>query len=205
MVGSEVQLVEQAVNGDTQALTQLLEQYGPAVRDGLRIDRKWSAALDVDDVLQVTYLEVFLHIQDFRPAGPAAFLGWLRRIADNNLRDAIRGLERQKRPPPAAQLAAPAGGESVVALFEVLGFTTTTPSRDAALGEMKSALEHALGAMPEDYATAIRLYDLEGRPIAEAARCMNRSPGAVHMLRARAHEQLRGLLGPASNFFSQTA
>jgi RNA polymerase sigma factor (sigma-70 family) len=155
--------------------------------------------------MQVTYLEAFLQIQNFEPAGTAAFLGWLRRIAANNLRDAIRGLERLKRPPPSPQFHGTDGSASVVGLFDALGFTTTTPSRVAAVDEMKSALEQALAELPEDYANAIRLYDLEGRPIAEAAQCMRRSPGAFHMLRARAQEQLRALLGPASKYFSQTA
>ena len=51
----------------------------------------------------------------------------------------------------------------------------------------------------------IRLYDLEGRPIAEVAAEMGRSSGAVHMLRARAHDRLRELLGPESAFFTNPA
>jgi len=45
-------------------------------------------------------------------------------------------------------------------------------------------------------------YDVEGRSIQEVGAHLNRSPGAVYMLRARAHEQLAGLLGRASAFLT---
>ena len=207
MVETEAALLQQALTGDTQALSALLAQHGPAVRAGLLIDRKWSGILDADDVMQVTYLEAFLRIQDFHPAGPGAFLAWLRRVADNNLRDAIKGLERLKRPPPARRLTnTPAGGEdSASMLLNLLGVTTTTPSRAAAGAELRTALDDALAALPDDYATVVRLYDLQGCPIAEIAQQMGRSPGAVHMLRSRAHVHLRALLGAPSRFFSAGA
>ena len=59
-------------------------------------------------------------------------------------------------------------------------------------------LNAALNTLPADYRTAVRLYDLEGRPVAEVAGTMGRSAGAVHMLRARAHERLRAFLGTPS-------
>ena len=46
------------------------------------------------------------------------------------------------------------------------------------------------------------LYDIEGRSVQEVGAHLNRSPGAVYMLRARAHEQLAGLLGHASAFLT---
>lgn len=186
--------VEAAIHGDTDAMTELLREHAPSLRAQLSIDPKWQSVLDVDDILQVTYLEAFLRIGSFTDSGPGSLLAWLRRIADNNLRDALKGLGRQKRPPPARQ-ATPSGDESTVELFELLGVTTTSPSRVLATAEMKTALAEALGSLPEDYARVIRLYDLEGRSIAETAETCRRSPGAVHMLRARALARLRELLG----------
>ena len=187
-------MVRAAVSGDPDALATLLRQYAPQLRGQLSIDARWQSVLDADDILQVTFTEAFLRVTSFVPAGPGAFLAWLSRIADNNLRDAIKGLSRQKRPPPTAQVAAQSG-ESVVQLFEMLGVTTTTPSRAVAQVELLAALERAMAALPEDYARAIRAYDLEGRPINETAELLGRGAGAVHMLRARGHGRLRELLG----------
>jgi RNA polymerase sigma-70 factor (ECF subfamily) len=193
-----------AIAGDTDALSALLREHGPRLREQLSIDSKWRSVLDADDVMQVTYMEAFLNIDKLAPGGVGAFFSWLRRIAENNLRDAIRALEAQRRPPPAVSLPAPASGDSVVALYDLLGATTTTPSRDAARREMATALDTALARMPEDYAAVIRAYDLEGQPIATVAARMGRSPAAVYMLRARAHDRLREVLGAETRFFSHS-
>ncbi len=197
--------ISKACAGDTAALSDLLREHGPRVRALLSIDPRWQSVLDVDDVLQVSYMEAFLQIASFVPGGDGAFVAWLRRIAENNLRDAIRALEAQKRPPPAVQMRPPSADESAVALLEQLGVTQTTPSRAVAAGEVRSVLDDALARMPQDYARVIRTYDLEGRAIGDVAAQLGRSPGAVHMLRARAHDQLRSLLGPGTNFFSRPA
>lgn len=204
MSESEQTLVTRAIRGDADALTALLRDASVRLRNELDISPQWRSMIDPDDVLQVTFMEAFLQIGRFTSAGDGAFYGWLRRIADNNLRDAIKGLEAQKRPQPGRRvgIGGPAD-DSVVALYEMLGITTTTPSRAAAAGELKNALDTALSTLPADYAAVIRHYDLEGQPIARTAELMNRTPGAVHMLRARAHGALRDLLGSGSQFFSQ--
>lgn len=186
--------VQAAIQGDTTVMTELLREYAPTLRAQLSIDPKWQSTLDPDDVLQVTFMEAFLRIGSFTDTGPGSLLAWLRRIADNNLRDALKGLQRLKRPPPMRQAATP-GDESAVELFELLGVTSSSPSRHLASAEMKTALVGALEALPPDYAQVIRLYDLECRSIAETSAICERSPGAVHMLRARALARLRELLG----------
>jgi RNA polymerase sigma-70 factor (ECF subfamily) len=186
--------VRKAVGGDTDALTDLLRAFAPAVERFLRIDRPWRSLLETSDVMQVTYLEAFLQIGGFDAERGDSFEAWLRRIAENNLRDAVRGLQRQKRPQPRDRVT-PSGSDSVTGLFDLLGVTTTTPSRQAVRSEMDRHLSAALEALPSDYAQAIRLYDLEGFAINDVAAQMGRSPGAVHMLRARAHDWLRERLG----------
>jgi RNA polymerase sigma factor (sigma-70 family) len=90
-------------------------------------------------------------------------------------------------------------------MLEMLGATSATPSRAAALNESRTLLESAIARLPADYAMVVQLYDLEGNSIAEVAVAMKRSAGAVHMLRARAHDSLRELLGRESIFFSNPA
>lgn len=191
-----------AVGGDVDALTGLLRECGPRLREQLSIDKRWQSVLDVDDVLQVTYVEAYLKIRNFTPGGPNAFGGWLRRIAENNLRDAIRALDAQKRPPPAAARQSRDSDTSLTSLLDSIGFAGATPSKDAARVELKTVLDAALAALPKDYAAVIRGYDLEGKPIEDVAAALGRSPGAVHMLRARAHDRLREMMGPGSNFFT---
>jgi RNA polymerase sigma-70 factor (ECF subfamily) len=204
MSESESDLVQRAVAGDSEALTGLLEQEGPIVRQRMeaKIGIVWRSAFDADDVMQVSYMEAFMQIGRFQPSGPGAFRAWLSQIAENNMRDAIKSLERAKRPDPRKRVHGPPGEESFVALVELLGVTNSTPSQHAARGEFRGAIDNALSRMPSDYSRVIMLYDLEGRSAQEVAAVMGRSAGAIFMLRARAHDKLRELLGSSSQFFS---
>jgi len=175
------------------------------VEGSLSVASEWRSVLEPADVMQVTYLEAFLEVKRYDPDRAPPFRAWLQRIAENNLRDAIRGLRRRKRPQPSNRVDAPADVDSTWELYAHLGVTTTTPSRYATARERMEHLNAALEALPEDYGQTVRLYDLQGLPIAEVAQRMKRSAGAVHMLRARAHERLRELLGGKAGMFGTSA
>jgi len=195
------ELIQRAVAGDEEALVELLAVYGPQVERSLSIERKWRSVLEPSDVMQVTYMEVFLQIHRFDPGRPEPFSEWLERIAENNLRDALRGLQRQKRPQPGNRVET--DGETD--LLALLGVVTTTPSRHAVRDERQGKLDAVLDSLPEDYGRVVRLYDIEGLPISEVCRRMDRSAGAIHMLRARAHGRLRDLLGSQSQWFTSSS
>lgn len=196
---SELQAARQ---GDPDALSRLLLRYGPEVRASLSIQAHWRTVIDPDDIMQVTYTEAFLRIGAFTSAHPDAFLGWLRLLAQNNLRDAIRGLEAQKRPNPRRRVQG--AGDGYSALVAVLGVTTSTPSRAAALEDIRAAVEQALAMLPRDYADAVRLIDLEGLSSKEAGERLGRSAAAAVMLAVRGRERLREVLGSDTRFFSSS-
>lgn len=193
------------MGGDREALVTLLEGVAPMVR--ARVEPKIGAHLrpviEIDDIMQVTYLEVVSRLKSFKGGGASGFLAWVTRIAENNLIDAGRAAAAAKRPDPRKRVREPSGEESMVAMVEQLGMTVTTPSRAAARGEAVDALERTLDRLPDDYATVIRMYDLGGHSIEEVAEALGRSEGAVYMLRARAHERLRDLLGTESRYFTK--
>ncbi len=199
MIGpDEDHRLAEAIAGDSDALATLLEYYGPIVRGGLRIARKWRALIDPYDVMQVTYLEAFQRIRAFKPAGGDSFLRWLAGIANNNLRDAIKELGRTKRPPPDRRVhrgdCPPMDQTTNQLLLELVGRSATTPSGAATRGETQQIMNDALKRLPEDYRTVVGLYDLEDRTSTEVAQAMNRSVPAIYMLVARAHDRLREIL-----------
>lgn len=200
-------LLRAAVGGDRAALVALLQELSPPIR--ARIEGKIPAAmrpmLDADDVMQVTYSEAFLRLKRFTTGGAGAFAAWLGRLAENNLIDAVRAMEAAKRPDPRKRVGGGADSEaSMVQLVELLGVTNTTPSRVMAKGEASGALLRAIDSLPEQYAKVVRLYDLAGKSVREVAAELGKSDGAIFMLRARAHERLRELMGPRAQFFSQS-
>lgn len=196
------ELLTCAIGGDADALCALLRATGPGIAARVTIGPEWRSLIDIDDVMQVTYLEVFLRIADLRGATPAAFRAWVTRIAHNNLRDAIKELSRAKRPDPRRRVVAVSADESVTGLLEALGGTASTPSRAVAGQEMARVMRGAVSELPSDYRTVIELYDLDGRTSSDVAQFMGRSEGAIFMLRARAHDCLREALKSDSRFFS---
>ena len=196
-----------AIKGDRGALIELLEDLAPGLR--VRLDHKIPAplkvAVEADDVLQVTYIEVVGRIGQFKTGGISGFKAWVTRVAENNLLDAIRAAQAAKRPDPAKRAHTPRNAEdSAATLIEVLaGESKATPSRFVARGEAVMAMERMLATLPADYAKVIRLYDLAGRPVEEVAKEMGRSTGAIFMLRARAHDRLREAMGDEGKYFSR--
>ena len=83
MSASGEELLQQAVEGNREALSALLERHGPTVRAGLTtaIPQRWQAVLTVDDVMQQTYADAFLDIRRFVPHGTGSFVAWLTTIA----------------------------------------------------------------------------------------------------------------------------
>lgn len=195
-----------AQDGDRDALERLLERAAPLVRNELSIQEKWRSVLDADDVMQVTFMEAFVRCDRFVGNSFGAFVGWLQHIARHNLIDAIRELERHKRPQPERRLSfRPGSDASYVSLCALLGVTTTTPSRAAAAREVRMTVERALETLPPHYADAIRLMDLQGLGGEAAARQLGMNRSAAFMLRARARDRLREVLGSASHFFSDNS
>ena len=199
-------LSNRAVAGDRDALAKLLARHGPAIRQGLadRIPARWQSLLSVDDVVQQTYIDAFLDVERFVPRGEGAFAAWLSKIAERNLLDALRMLEADKRGKGREQVEPGGSDESFVALYEQLGCTHSTPSRHAARREARICLEKAIEHLPRIYHTVVRMYDLEDRPVEEVAATLDRNPGAVYMLRARAHRHLNETMGTASQYLSDS-
>jgi len=196
MRGNKEELLASAVQGDRDAMAELLEQCSAPLRAHVarNIDSKWRSVIDEDDVLQVTYVEAFDSISRFSPRGEDSLMNWLLRLADNNIRDAIRHLDAAKRPSPANQLRPSDESEAGLDLVESLGVHSSTPSRVAAAREAMELLRAALNELPPDHQEVVRRFDLAHDDPREIAASLGRSIGAVYMLRARAHDRLKRIL-----------
>jgi RNA polymerase sigma factor (sigma-70 family) len=203
--GEELALLARARDGDEEALTALLAIQAPMLRKFIRISPKWQSVFEFDDVIQMTFIEVFLRMSQFVGEHPRAFRAWLLTIARNNVRAAIRGLESTKRPHPDRRVTGHRSeDESHARLLHDLGTSTGTPGRMAVRRETATTLTRALELLPVDYAGVIRHYYYDGLSGEELALRMNRSRGAAYMLLARARDRLAEIMGSPSKFFSDT-
>ena len=200
------ELIAQAVSGNPRALQGLLLEYAPRLsrRISSKLPRSLQGLLDPEDVLNATFLQAFRGIKELRQTSEGAFSSWLKTIADNQLQDMLRALQRKKRGGGRRQVRGRQAGDasSVAELVELLSGREHLPDKSVARREAVHAVQVGIAALPDDQREAIRLHILEGRSLAETAAAMNRSPGAVRALVYRAKQDLREIMGSASVWLS---
>jgi DNA-binding NarL/FixJ family response regulator len=96
-----------------------------------------------------------------------------------------------------------AGDSSLILALEELAGHSRTPSRSAARHEALAAVAAELEGLPEEQRQALRLRYMEGLPVLEIARRMQRSEGAIQQLCHRALRNLRDRLGASAQYFSR--
>ncbi len=204
MVAPDHELLDRAVAGDGEALGQLLEQSGPRVRRTLagKIPHRWQSVLSLDDVMQEAYIDAFLDIHKFEPRGEGSFDAWLFTVANRTLLDAVRLLDAEKRGRKHRMVRLQTRQDSLDALCAQISGKITSPSHRLAGQEAKAHLTRTIEHLPDTYRTVVELYDLKGLDAAQVADVVQRSPGAVFMLRGRAHRLLSDMMGAASQFLS---
>ncbi len=191
---AEDEQVMLAVGGSAEALEALLGVSGPRVARRVSIDPRWSRALSVEDVMQVTYMEAFLRIRSLGNTSRAGFEAWLTRIAKNNLVDAVRSLQAAKRPDSGQRMTSGFEGESSRTLLQALQGNLDGALTQLGRTEAVEVLMEAIGQLPQSYQGVVHALDLEERTVEDYASELGKSAGAVHMLRSRAHDRLRDLL-----------
>jgi len=184
--------VQRVKGGDYDAFAALFAKYRRRLAALLRYKAgpELLAAVEVDDLLQETFLQAFRDIGKFQYAAPGSFWNWLASIAGHVVQDAARFRGRQKRH---------AG--------EVVGFRSAgnpdgpdpidarTPTLLLAEKEAVAALFARLEALPPDYREAILLAKIEGLSTVEIAARMGKTREAAALLLHRALKRLRALAG----------
>lgn len=146
-------------------------------------DRLWAVALrttgdreDAADALQDALLSAYRAADRFR--GDAAVTTWLHRIVVNACLDRLR--RRQARP--------------TVSLADTEPAPAPPPDRETVL-----VVRAALTELPVDQRAALVLVELEGYPVAEAAKILGVPVGTVKSRCARGRARLALLLGEPRN------
>lgn len=196
-------LVERAKAGDQPALERLLlDHYGPlAAHLARRLPASAGLALEVEDLIQQTFANAFVRMPQFQLSGDATFLAWLITIGENQLRDALRAQQRQKRGGGGVAPAIDPDAKWAL-LVEAACGASPTASALLAREEAACAVQVAVAALPTDQREAICLRYFEGRSLDETAARMQRTTGAVRGLVDRAKQALREALDRASLYLS---
>ena len=164
---TDADLVSAAQRGDQASFETLYARYAPVVH-GILLGR--LAAPDADDVTQNVFMTVLTRLEALRE--PAAFAGWVARIARNAAEDFRCG-----------------AGE-VLLLDEA--YATRATQREAAEAARAVA---AIRALPEAYRETLILRLVEGMTGPEIAARTGLTHGSVRVNLHRGMQLLRAALG----------
>jgi len=149
-------------SGDPEALAELFDRYHECVTRYL--SRIVSTSADVDDLVQVTFLELARRQAQYN--GTSSVRSWLFGIATNVARHHFRAQTRRK---------------NLAVAFGMLGIKPPAETTGAAL-DARAALgvvQQTLDALPENQRVAFVLCEVEGLSAREAAHALGASETAV--------------------------
>ncbi len=194
-----IAFISAAKEGDRRAFNSLVEQYGDPLGGHLRrrLGRRMRAKVDVEDLVQETFLRAFQSIRQFGGGSTRSFRRWLFTIADHVVYDQARRLKARgaARGEVSLERGAGSGEGEPMRLDEVLAASVRSPSQAMRRDERFDRLKEVLGSLAPDHSRVIFLARVQGLPIKEVARKMERTPEATSMLLLRALLKLKAAFG----------
>lgn len=173
-------LLREARQGSREALGELYARCGTRLLAfiRMRMSRDLRARIESRDILQTTMMKSFQRLSQFEGGDGATLMGWLVRIAENEIRDQIDYQHRQRRD-VAAGVPIDAGGVEIAAQVR-------SALSAAVVNEEAERLGSALERLDPDHREVIVLRKLEELSFKEVAARMGRSEDACRMLLVRA-------------------
>jgi RNA polymerase sigma-70 factor (ECF subfamily) len=170
-------LARSAKQGSRRAFDTLCERFRDRLRSSIEgwIRFRVGPAVDIDQIVQDTFVRAFQSLARFQWQGDDSFHRWLCGIAKRALAQAMQDARAVRGSAPLSDVTA--GGVS--------------PSTAMQRQERFNRLEQSLEKLNPDYRRVLLLSRIEGLPLKEIAQRMDRSPNAVKHLVARALRELR--------------
>jgi len=183
----DAQLVRRTLAGDRGAFEELISHYMGAIF-AIAL-REAPAASDAEDIAQECFVKAYHGLASLDE--PAAFRGWLKRIAVNLARDAARSRIRRGE----LGAAVGAGGEEGDNLAEIQPASgDPSASQKVRLEESRREILEAIASLPEDYAQVAAMKYVEGLDYNEMERRLRINREALRKRLHRANLMLRKAL-----------
>jgi RNA polymerase sigma-70 factor (ECF subfamily) len=175
---SDEALVIACASGEAWALDRLFRRHGAQVHRVL-VRLRYVDSGDLDDVVQLTFLEAYRAAKRFR--GRAAVSTWILGIAMNVMRHHVRGDVRRRS-----------------AMSDVATVSLTVderrPDEHASQRESLESLRVGLDALPRAFQIVFTLCDLEGLKGADVAGALGIPEGTVWRRLHEARTRLRACI-----------
>ncbi len=186
-----IELLRRAQAGNAEALDALFQKYYERVRRvvRMRLGRQLRSRLDSGDILQETFLAALKSFDRFEVRDESAFVHWLSRIAEHQIRDAADYHGAQKRD-MARQVPLDAGDDSRRLGIDLVS-QGMLPAEAVSRDEDTALLEDCLADMPDEYRELIIMREYVGASWETIAEETGRpSPDAARMKHSTAMVEL---------------
>lgn len=187
-VGRDTELLSAALAGSPEAFSELYALYSPRLHK--KIVSIMRNPADADDVLQETFLRVYLALHTFE--GRSSFYSWLTRIAINT---ALMTL-RKRRTHPEILFDPQPDAHAERFCFEVHD-SAPTPDQVYDLRHRRITLIRAIRNLDARLRRPIQMRMVAGYSMQEIGRALNISVAAVKTRLHRARRQISAQLGAA--------
>src|SRR5262249_41797449 len=183
--GQQQTALEQARDGDAQALGALLDSFRPYVRCLVRAlgGEQQQPRLGESDLIQDALLEAHRRFAQFRGDTVAELTAWLRQIVLRTAGPALRNHLTSGKNDPAP--------DEVVAQLPTRADASPSPSLHASRQEHAVQIAQAIGRLPDEMQQVLLGRHLDGLAYAELAQRLGHNEGAVRVLYTRALRRLR--------------
>jgi len=165
----------------------------------LQLDRRLQSKVDASDIVQRTMLKAHASLPSLQDQRPPVLLAWLRQILTNELTDAVKHFQRDKRDIGLEKSIEQQVDESACRMESWLAADHSTPSQRAVRNEDMLRLADALLQLPDDQREVVVLKHLKDMPLSQIAADTGRTTASVAGLLRRGLERLRELLGDTNN------
>jgi RNA polymerase sigma-70 factor, ECF subfamily len=174
-------------------LGKLLERYRPflLLTAQRKIGPKLAVRCSPSDVVQETMMEAMRAFDGFRGRGEPEFSAWIAQIHEHNLVEAARKHVRVAKRAVAKEQRMNHGDASASISWWEPAAKQSSPTQRLVRGERALRLAHALETLPEKQRRAVCLRHIEGWPLDEIAKELDRSVAATAGLVKRGLQALR--------------
>ena len=177
-------LVRLAQSGEARAYEALVVKYQRRI--ARHVARYMKRAVDVEDVVQETFIRAYRGLASFR--GQSTFYSWLYRIATNA---ALNAAQREPMPVASAMDA-----DERAYAFEPGVSDSENPERTVMASQIADAVQKALSRLKPELVEPLTLYEVEGKSYPEIAAILGVPVGTVRTRIFRAREFIAKRLEP---------
>lgn len=174
-----LELLERAKRGDTQAFGQIYDLYADRIFKYIRF--KIQALMQAEDILQEVFIRAWRGMPTLKITPEMNFQAWMYKIAQNTVNDHLRKIYRS---PETQEL------DENLPVYQSGSFQEELDQK----GDLK-IIKEAFNLLPAQYKEILELRYIQDLNIDEVCKITGKTNLAVRLAQHRALKQLRKILG----------